>query len=302
MGIDLSVKLGLIDMKNPVMAASGTFGYGEEYSQLVDIGKLGGIVTKSITLRPRIGNPSPRIAETSSGMLNSIGLENVGVEKFLSEKLPYLQKCKVPVIVSIAGERIGEYAELAKRLSDKEGVDGIELNISCPNVEEGGMEFSTTPRLTYTIVKRVRKSTGITLIAKLSPNVTDIVSIAKAAEDGGCDAVSLVNTFLGMAIDIKERKPKLGNITGGLSGPCIKPIAVRMVWQVSKAVKVPVIGMGGIINSEDAIEFIMAGAAAVAIGTGNFVNPRTAIEVIDGIRKYMTENKIRQLNDIIIRI
>ena len=302
MGIDLSVKLGLIDMKNPVMAASGTFGYGEEYSQLVDIGKLGGIVTKSITLRPRIGNPSPRIAETSSGMLNSIGLENVGVEKFLSEKLPYLQKCKVPVIVSIAGERIGEYAELAKRLSDKEGVDGIELNISCPNVEEGGMEFSTTPRLTYTIVKRIRKVTGITLIAKLSPNVTDIVSIAKAAEDGGCDAVSLVNTFLGMAIDIKERKPKLGNITGGLSGPCIKPIAVRMVWQVSKAVKVPVIGMGGIINSEDAIEFIMAGAAAVAIGTGNFVNPRTAIEVIDGIRKYMTENKIRQLNDIIIRI
>ncbi len=301
MGIDISVKLGLIDMKNPVMAASGTFGYGEEYSQLVDIGKLGGIVTKSITLRPRIGNASPRIAETSSGMLNSIGLENVGVEKFLSEKLPYLQKCKVPVIVSIAGERIGEYAELAKRLSDKEGVDGIELNISCPNVEEGGMEFSTTPRLTYTIVKRVRKSTGITLIAKLSPNVTDIVSIAKAAEDGGCDAVSLVNTFLGMAIDIKERKPKLGNITGGLSGPCIKPIAVRMVWQVSKAVKVPVIGMGGIINSEDAIEFIMAGAAAVAIGTGNFVNPRTAIEVIDGIRKYMNENKISRLSEMVIK-
>ena len=302
MGIDLSVKLSRIEMKNPVMVASGTFGYGEEYNQLMDISKLGAIVTKSITLNPRIGNPSPRIAETPSGMLNSIGLQNVGVEKFVLEKLPFLRKTRVPVIVSIAGERTAEYVEIARRLNTEEGISGIELNISCPNVEEGGMELGTSPRLTNMVVNRVRKVTKSTLIAKLSPNVTDIVTIAKAAEEGGCDALSLVNTFLGMAIDVKERKPKLANITGGLSGPCIKPIALRMVWQVSRVVKLPVIGMGGIMDSADAIEFIMAGAAAVAIGTGNFVNPMTAIEVIDGIKKYMVENKISQLYEIAIRI
>lgn len=301
MGIDLSVKLGRIEMKNPVMTASGTFGYGEEYNQLMDISKLGAIVTKSITLNPRIGNPSPRIAETPSGMLNSIGLQNVGVEKFVIEKLPFLRKAKIPVIVSIAGDRTAEYVEIARRLSTEEGISGIELNISCPNVEEGGMELGTSPRLTSMVVNRVRKVTKSTLIAKLSPNVTDIVTIAKAAEEGGCDALSLVNTFLGMAIDIKNKRPKLANVTGGLSGPCIKPIALRMVWQVSRAVKLPVIGMGGIMDSADAIEFIMAGAAAVAMGTGNFVNPGTAIEVIDGIKKYMVENKISQLNEIIIK-
>ena len=299
--ISYGVKLGRIEMKNPVMVASGTFGYGEEYNQLMDISKLGAIVTKSITLNPRIGNPSPRIAETPSGMLNSIGLQNVGVEKFVLEKLPFLRKTRVPVIVSIAGERTAEYVEIARRLNTEEGISGIELNISCPNVEEGGMGLGTYPHLTHMVVNKVRKVTKFTLIAKLSPNVTDIVTIAKAAEEGGCDALSLVNTFLGMAIDVKKKNPKLANITGGLSGPCIKPIALRMVWQVSRAVKLPVIGMGGIMDSADAIEFIMAGATAVAIGTGNFVNPMTAIEVIDGIKKYMVENKFSRLSEMKIK-
>ncbi|MFA4991570.1 MAG: dihydroorotate dehydrogenase [Candidatus Omnitrophota bacterium] len=282
----MDIKIGKIRLRNPVMAASGTFGYAKEFEGLVDLKRLGAIVTKTITLKPRKGNPMPRICETASGMLNAIGLQNEGVENFIKEKIPYLVKLKVPVIVSISGNDIKEFCKLAETLDREKGVDGIELNISCPNINKGHGLIAQDKEATRDLVKSVRAVTGKTLITKLSPNVTDITEIAVAAEKAGTDAVSLINTFLGMAIGIDTRKPVLGNVTGGLSGPCIKPIALRMVWEVARAVKIPVIGMGGIMTARDAIEFMIAGAAAIQIGTANFVDPGACESIIKGISEY----------------
>lgn len=297
--IDLSVKIAGIKMKNPVMVASGTFGYGEEFSSFMDLRELGAIVAKSITLLPRPGNPPPRIIETPAGMLNSIGLQNVGLDRFISDKMVFLRNIGIPIIVSISGEDSGEYVELSKRLSEVEGVSGLEVNISCPNVARGGMIFGSDTCLTYALVKAIRSATKLPIIVKLSPNVTNIVEIAKTAVEAGADALSLINTLLGMAIDIYTKRPKLGNVTGGLSGPAIRPIAVRMVWQVAKAVNVPIIGMGGIMSTSDALEFIIAGANAISIGTANFVNPLTALEIISGIKDYMIQNHIQNINHLV---
>jgi len=297
--IDLSVKIAGIKMKNPVMVASGTFGYGEEFSSFMDLRELGAIVAKSITLLPRPGNPPPRIIETPAGMLNSIGLQNVGLDRFISDKMVFLRNIGIPIIVSISGEDSGEYVELSKRLSEVEGVSGLEVNISCPNVAHGGMIFGSDTCLTYALVKAIRSATKLPIIVKLSPNVTNIVEIAKTAVEAGADALSLINTLLGMAIDIYTKRPKLGNVTGGLSGPAIRPIAVRMVWQVAKAVNVPIIGMGGIMSTSDALEFIIAGANAISIGTANFVNPLTALEIISGIKDYMIQNHIQNINHLV---
>jgi dihydroorotate dehydrogenase (NAD+) catalytic subunit len=295
---DLKVKIGKLKLKNPVMVASGTFGSGEEYKDLLDLNKIGGIVTKSITLKPREGNAPPRIVETPSGMLNSIGLQNDGVEAFIKEKIPFLKKIRPAVIVSIAAHSVNDYGRLAERLDGVSRVDAIEINISCPNVK-GGLEFSREPFSAFEVVNAVRRKTKKTVIAKLSPNVTDIAAIAAAAEEAGADAVSLVNTFTGMAVDVDTKRPVLGNIVGGLSGPAIKPVALRMVWEVFKRVKVPVIGMGGIMESEDALEFMIAGASAVQVGTANFVNPRAAAEIAVGIEAYMRGNKIKNMKGLI---
>lgn len=294
MRIDLSVKIGKLILKNPVLVASGTFGYGEEYKDLVDINKLGAIVTKTITLKPKAGNKSPRIAETPQGMLNSIGLENCGLGIFIKEKIPFLKTLKTVFIVSIAGYTKEEFKELAKRLED-EGVQAVELNISCPNIEyrKGKLNFSQDAKSTYAVVKGVKKSTALTVITKLSPNVTDITEIAKAAEDAGSDALSLINTLLGMAVDIDTKRPLLGNVTGGLSGPAIKPVALRMVWEAYNSVRIPIIGMGGIMNYRDALEFIISGASAVSVGTANFINPKAALEILEGIKKYILKNKLK---------
>jgi dihydroorotate dehydrogenase (NAD+) catalytic subunit len=303
----LRVQIGRITMQNPVMVASGTFGYADGYSGLVNPGRIGAIVTKTITLKPRAGNPMPRTAETPSGMLNSIGLQNEGVDDFVRNKMPPLRKLGVPVIVSIGGDSVEEYPEVALRLGSIRGISGIEINISCPNIRhKSGRLLTGSPRLiaqdeeaTYQVVRSVRKVSGLTLITKLSPNVTDIVSIARSACRADTDAISLVNTFIGMAVDIQTRRPKLASLTGGLSGPCIKPIALRMVHEVAANVDLPVIGMGGILTYEDALEFIMAGATAVAIGTGNFVNPQTPLEVVRGIKVYMKRNRIRNIMNLV---
>jgi len=296
---NLAIELAGISLKNPVMVASGTFGYGEEYAQLVDLNRLGAIVAKTITLKPRLGNDPPRIVETASGVLNSIGLQNVGIDAFINEKLPFFREYDVPLIVSIAGETTDEYVQLAKILRG-EKIDGLELNLSCPNIKyDKKLMFAQNPQATHQVVSRVRKAISLPLMVKLSPNVTDIASIAKVCEEAGADGVSLINTFTGMAIDIENRKPKIGQITGGLSGPAIKPIALRMVYEVHKAVRIPIIGMGGIMTAGDALEFIIAGAKAVAIGTGNFVDPLTPIKVIDGIREYMIKNKIKDIKSIV---
>lgn len=299
MFMNLSVNIGRLKLKNPVMTASGTFGYGEEYSEFVDLNRLGAIIVKGLSLLPKEGNPPPRIVETPSGMLNSIGLQNIGIENFIKEKLPFLKKFNTAVIVNFFGDSINEYVEVAETLSGADGVHGLEMNISCPNREAGWCIFGTDPKVTFEVVSAVRKSTDLILIVKLSPNVTDIALIAKAAEDAGADAVSLINTITGMAIDIKTRMPKLGNITGGLSGPAVKPIALRMVWEVYKCVKIPIIGMGGIMNAEDAIEFILAGATAVSVGTANFINPAATIDIIEGIESFMEGNGISDLNELI---
>ncbi|MBA7467178.1 Dihydroorotate dehydrogenase B (NAD(+)), catalytic subunit [subsurface metagenome] len=296
---NLAIELAGISLKNPVMVASGTFGYGEEYAQLVDLNRLGAIVTKTITLKPRLGNDPPRMVETASGVLNSIGLQNVGIDTFINEKLPFFKEYDVPLIVSIAGETTDEYVQLAKTLQG-EKITGLELNLSCPNIKyDRKLMFAQNPQATHQVVSRVRKAISLPLMVKLSPNVTDIASIAKVCEEAGADGVSLINTFTGMAIDVENRKPKIGQITGGLSGPAIKPIALRMVYEVHKAVKIPIIGMGGIMTAGDALEFIIAGAKAVAIGTGNFVDPLTPIKVIDGIREYMVNNKIKDIKSIV---
>jgi len=297
MGIDLNVKIGKLKLKNPVMVASGTFGYAEEFKDFFDVKNLGAIVTKTITLNPRPGNPMPRTCETAAGMLNSIGLENPGLDVFIKENLPKLKDIGVPIVVSIASEKNpAEFIELASRLDKIDEVCALELNISCPNLKN--KLISQDARATYSVVNAVRKMMDKTIITKLSPNVTDIIEIAKVAQDAGSDAISLVNTFLGMAIDADTKKSKLANITGGLSGPAVKPIALRMVYEAASAVKIPVIGIGGIITALDAIEFIIAGAQAVQVGTANFINPRSAQDIIDGLTKYLKESKINRLEDL----
>jgi dihydroorotate dehydrogenase (NAD+) catalytic subunit len=294
-GMNLEVCIGKLKLKNPVMTASGTFGYGEEYVEFVDLNRLGAVVVKGLSLRPKEGNPTPRIVETPSGMLNSIGLQNIGIERFIEEKVPFLKQFNTSVIVNFFGDSIEEYVAAAEKLSCVDGIHGLEMNISCPNKQAGWSIFGTDPKVTHKVVRAVRKKTELTLIVKLSPNVTDIALMAKAAEDAGADAVSVINTITGMAIDIQTKKPVLANVRGGLSGPAIKPIAVRMVYEVKQAVKIPIIGLGGIMNSDDAIEFIIAGATAVAVGTANFVNPKATMEILDGITEYM---KVHGIEDI----
>jgi len=299
MNPDLSVNIGRLVLKNPVMTASGTFGYAKEFESLLVLDRLGGIVVKGLSLQPSKGNRPPRIVETPCGMLNAIGLENVGVASFIQEKLPYLRNLKTRVVANIYGTDIDAYSELAARLDDLEGVSGIEVNISCPNVKQGGVAFGADALTANKVTEAVRRRYQGPLIVKLSPNVTDITLIARSVVDGGADAVSLINTITGMAIDIHTRRPRLANNTGGLSGPAIKPVALRMVWQVAQTVDVPVIGVGGIMNAEDALEFIIAGASAVQIGTANFVNPRCTMEIIDGIEDYLREKRIASVGQLI---
>lgn len=296
---DLSVNIGGIKLKSPVMTASGTFGYASEFKDLVELNRLGAVIVKGLSLEPAKGNPPPRIVETPCGMLNAIGLENVGIEAFVREKLAFLKELSTPTFVNIYGTSIGQYAELAARIDDIEGISGIEVNISCPNVKEGGVAFGVDPDSAYRVVRSVRDKTTLPLMVKLSPNVTDITKIAQSVEEAGADSLSLINTITGMVIDIETRRPKLANITGGLSGPAIKPIALRMVWQVVQKVKIPVIGVGGIMTAQDALEFLIAGAVAVQVGTANFVNPHATIDIIDGIEAFMEERKISSLTDII---
>lgn len=295
----MAVKIAGLKLKNPVMTASGTFGYGEEYSDYVDLTRLGGIVVKGLSLKPRQGNPPPRIMETSGGMLNAVGLQNVGVDVFINEKLPFLSRYDVAVIANIYGESYQEYAQVASKLSRTEGVHALEINVSCPNVRKGGLSFGSDPKAAAQVTRRVKAETHLPVIVKLTPNVTDIASIALAVENAGADAVSLINTITGMSIDLKTRTPHLKNVTGGLSGPAIKPIGLRMVWQVAQKVSIPVIGIGGIMTAEDALEYMIAGATAVQIGTANFINPCASIEIIDGIRHYLCENKIKKIIDIV---
>ena len=297
--MDLTVHIGNLRLKNPVMTASGTFGYGEEYSEFIDLNMLGAVVVKGISLKPMEGNPSPRICETPCGMLNSIGLQNVGLKRFLKEKLPYLRKFDTKVIVNVLGNTLQEYVRLSKSLDDA-GVDGIELNVSCPNVKKGGIIFGTDKKALARLISKVRASVNkALLITKLSPNVPNIPDFSRIAEDAGSDAISLINTIPGMAIDIETWKPKLANITGGLSGPAIKPIALRMVWEASKTVHIPVIGIGGIMSTEDAIEFMLAGATAIEVGTGNLINPRLTAEIINGIETYLQKKNIHNVTEII---
>ncbi|ULB33863.1 MULTISPECIES: dihydroorotate dehydrogenase [Proteiniphilum] len=295
----LEVQIGDLKLKNPVMTASGTFGYGTEYADFIDLGRLGGIFVKGTTLEPREGNDYPRMAETSSGMLNSVGLQNKGVDYFVEHLYPVIKEYNTHMIVNVSGSSIEDYVACAEKLADLEKMPAIELNISCPNVKEGGMAFGTSCVSAAHVTREVRKVFPKTLIVKLSPNVTDISGIARSVEDEGADAVSLVNTFLGMAIDIESRKPKLSTVTGGLSGPCIKPIALRMVWEVFNAVKIPIIGIGGISNWQDAIEFILAGAVAVQIGTYNFIDPAVSVKVVEGINNYLDRHNISSIKELV---
>jgi dihydroorotate dehydrogenase (NAD+) catalytic subunit len=297
--MDLSVRIGSLSLRNPVIAASGCFGYGVEYADLVDLASLGGVAVKGLFLNEREGHPPPRIVETPAGMLNAIGLQGIGVRRFVAEKLPELRERRATVIVNICGSTIDEYVELARILSDADGVAALEINISCPNIKEGGITFGCSLHGTFDVVSAIRKATPLPIFPKLTPNVTDIASIARAAEDAGADAVSLVNTFLAMAIDIESRRPRLSNIVGGLSGPAIRPIAVRMVYECKEAVRIPVIGMGGIADARDAIEFMIAGASAVQVGTANFVDPLIWTKILDGIRDYMKRHGIARVADLV---
>lgn len=301
MSIDLSVDLGKLKLKNPVMTASGTFGYGFEYSEFFPLEKLGAVVVKGIAPFPSHGNPTPRVVEVESGMLNAIGLQGPGVEKFLhgEEYMPFLRKSNATVIVNIWGKSIEDYVRVASRLeSEKEGIHALEINISCPNIKEGGVAFGTDLKLAHKVVSEVRKATELPLITKLSPNVSNIKDFARAVEDAGSDMISLINTITGMAIDIETWKPKLANVTGGLSGPAIKPVAVRMVYEASQAVSIPVIGMGGIMNSDDAVEFLLAGASAIAVGTAIFADPMAPIKVIEGIEAYLKRKKLNSVSEL----
>lgn len=296
----LEVNLGKLRLKNPVLTASGTFGYGEEFSDLIDLNRLGGFIVKGTTLNAREGNPYPRMAETPAGMLNAVGLQNKGVNYFIEHIYPRIKNIDTNIFVNVSGSTIDDYVEVCRRLRPLDKIAGIEVNISCPNVKQGGMAFGTSCQGAASVTKAVREAyPDKTLIIKLSPNVSDIVSIARAAEDEGADAVSLINTLLGMAIDAERRRPMLSTVTGGLSGPAVKPVALRMVWQVAKAVKIPVVGLGGIMTATDAIEFLLAGASAVQIGTANFVDPTVTMKIIDGIEDYCTRHRITDINEII---
>ena len=297
--MDLRVRIGTLTLANPLIAASGCFGYGVEYADVVDLASLGGVAVKGLFLAEREGHPPPRIVETPSGMLNAIGLQGIGVHRFISERLPELRARRAIVIVNICGTTLDEYVEVARILSDAEGVHALELNISCPNIKEGGITFGCSLPGTHDVVGAVRKVTRLPVIPKLTPNVTDVASFARAAEDAGADAISLVNTFLAMAIDVHTRRPKLTNIVGGLSGPAIRPIAVRMVYECRRAVKIPVIGMGGIATADDVLEFMIAGANAVQVGTMNFVDPFIWTKLMDGIRAYMSTHGLSRLQDIV---
>jgi dihydroorotate dehydrogenase (NAD+) catalytic subunit len=297
--MDLSVRIGSLHLANPLIAASGCYGYGVEYSDAVDLSSLGAVVSKGLFLKPREGHPPERIVETPSGMLNAIGLQGIGVHRYISEKLPELRRLGATNIINICGSTLDEYVELARILSDAEGVHALELNISCPNIKEGGITFGCSLHGTFDVVAAVKKVTHLPVIPKLTPNVTDVASIAKAAEEAGADAVSLVNTFLAMAIDVETRRPKLSNIVGGLSGPAIRPIAVRMVYECRRAVKIPVIGMGGIASATDALEFMIAGATAVQVGTANFVDPFIWSKLTGGIEQYLQRHQIARVADLI---
>ena len=299
--MNTNINFAGIEMKNPVTVASGTFGYGREFSNFFDLSKLGGIITKGTSLKPKNGNKPPRVCETASGMLNSIGLQNPGVEYFANNDLPFLRKFDTKIIVNACGSSIDEYVELCKILNNMD-IDGIELNVSCPNVKEGCMAFGSTYEGVKKVTSEVRKVLDKPLIVKLTPNVTDIASIAKGAEEGGADAISLINTLLAMKIDIYKRKPVLANNTGGLSGPAIRPVAVRMVYQVAQAVNIPIMGLGGIVSGEDAIEFMLAGATTVSIGAGNFIDPYTSVKVVEGIEEYMKKCNVEDINDIIGKV
>ena len=296
---NLSVQIHKLNLKNPVMTASGTFGYGEEFEDFIDINQLGGIIVKGTTLLPREGNPYPRMAETPSGMLNAVGLQNKGVDYFIQHTYPRIQKYTTHIIVNVSGSKVEDYVATAEKINELEHIPAIELNISCPNVKEGGMAFGTSCSSASEVISAVRKVYKKTLIVKLSPNVTDIVSIAKAAEDSGADSVSLINTLLGMAIDAERQRPILSTITGGMSGAAVKPIALRMVWQVANAVKIPVIGLGGISSATDAVEFLLAGATAIEIGTANFIDPQISIKVINGINDYLERHQCKSVQEII---
>jgi len=296
---DLSVQIGNLRLKNPIIAASGCFGYGVEYAGAVDLASLGGVAVKGLFLTGREGHPPPRIVETPAGMLNAIGLQGIGVHRFVAEKLPDLKRLGATVIVNICGSTLDEYREIALVLSDAPGVDAIELNISCPNIKEGGIQFGCSLTGTHDVVRAVRRATPLPIIPKLTPNVTDVASFARAAEDAGADAVSLVNTFLAMAIDVETRRPRLSNVLGGLSGPAIRPIAVRMVWECRQAVKLPILGMGGISTVDDALEFIIAGAAAVQVGTANFVDPLIWSKLIDGVDAYLTRHGLARVANLV---
>ena len=300
--MDLSVRIGPLRLKNPLIAASGCFGYGVEYASAVDLAALGGVAVKGLFLHEREGHPPPRIVETPAGMLNAIGLQGIGVFRFVAEKLPELRRLGATVIVNICGSTLDEYCEVARVLSDAEGVAALELNISCPNIKAGGIQFGCSLTGTRDVVSAVRKVTRLPVIPKLTPNVTDVASFARAAEDAGADAVSLVNTFLAMAIDVETRRPKLSNVLGGLSGPAIRPIAVRMVYECRQAVKLPIIGMGGISTVEDALEFLIAGASAVQVGTANFVDPLIWSRLLEGLERYLTRHRIDRVADLVGQI
>jgi dihydroorotate dehydrogenase (NAD+) catalytic subunit len=302
--VNLSVQIapkhakGLL-LANPVMTASGTFGYGTEYSDLFDLQRLGAIICKGTTLEARDGNPQPRLFETASGLLNSIGWQNIGVKALIKEKAPIWARWRVPVIVNIAGEKVDDYVRLAKQLDGVPGVSGLEVNISCPNVKAGGAEFGVRPESAAEVTAAVRKATSLPLLVKLTPNTSDIVKVAVAVAEAGADAISLINTLKGMAIDINKRRPVLGNITGGLSGPAIKPVALYMVYQVAGAVDLPVIGCGGIVTAKDALEFIMAGATAIQVGTANFANPRASLDVLEGMEEYTGKEGVKDIGELI---
>ena len=296
--IDLTVDLGKLVLDNPVIAASGTFGYGLEYTDFLDLNDLGGFSTKGLSINPKIGNPVPRVIETASGMLNAIGLENIGLQAFLSGKLPQLKNYKTRIIVNFFGDTAQQYVEMASSLTREERIDALEMNVSCPNVEKGGLQFSSDPSVLSQVVEATRKATDKFLIVKLSPNVTDITLLAKAAEDAGADALSVCNTFVGMKLNMETGKPYLANRTGGLSGPAIKPLALNLVYQTVRAVKIPVIGIGGISNSEDALEFLKVGAKAVQIGTANFIDPTVTVKTVQGICDWFRQNQIAKLADL----
>lgn len=297
--VNLSVELGDLKLKNPVLTASGTFGYGEEYADFVDLNRLGGFIVKGTTLEPREGNDYPRMAETPSGMLNAVGLQNKGVDYFIEHIYPRICQYKSEIIVNVSGKCVEDYVTVCEKLSDLDRINAVEINISCPNVKQGGMAYGTTCEGAAKVASAVRKAWGRHMIVKLSPNVTSIADIARAVEDAGADSVSLINTLLGMAVDVERRRPYLSTVTGGLSGAAVKPVAVRMVWQVAKAVSIPVIGLGGIMNGHDALEFIMAGARAIEVGTANFIDPSVTMKIIDEITEFCERQGVEDINELV---